>query len=395
MRIGVSAVTINRGGSGTGQYLLNLLGALVAEARDCEFIVFALDRDRELFDSFGPPVRVVSVGEDFRPGSRHLAWHQFVLPRLARDLALDVLHVPALNRFPWAKPCPLVGTVDNSDRFPDNPAAGWSRAWFRRTLLPALARRQDELVAVNAAAAAELIDVLGVPSCQVTVIPNGVDHARFHPGDRETAATWLAREHGLRPPFFLSVARLEHPENNLLRLIEAFNRFKAETPSPWQLVLAGPDGRGAAAVRERIRRSPYAPDIRCPGHVAPERLTTWYHAAGAFVSTAFGAGFGLAPLEAMASGCPVLVAEGSGAAELCGRAALTADASDVEAIEFQLAALAGNAPLRTHLAFAGVQRAGRFAWRKTAAATLEVYVRASRRVRVPVLTHPVLSAPVS
>jgi glycosyltransferase involved in cell wall biosynthesis len=51
----------------------------------------------------------------------------------------------------------------------------------------------------------------------------------------------VALRYGLKQPFFLYIARLEHPGKNHVRLIEAFGRFKAETNSDWQLVLGGSD----------------------------------------------------------------------------------------------------------------------------------------------------------
>jgi len=108
------------------------------------------------------------------------------------------------------------------------------------------------------------------------VIPNGLDHTRFTTGDRAEASAAVARRFGVRPPFFLYVARLEHPAKNHARLIAAFNRFKTKWPSPWQLVLCGSDWHGAEIIHESVRRSPYAADIRRAGFVADADLPLWY-----------------------------------------------------------------------------------------------------------------------
>ena len=84
-----------------------------------------------------------------------------------------------------------------------------------------------------------------------------VDHGRFRPGSKARALDAVCTPRGLTGPFFLYVARLEHPAKNHCRLIEAFDRFKSATRSTWRLVLAGGDWHGAAEIRGRLRASPF------------------------------------------------------------------------------------------------------------------------------------------
>src|SRR5690606_26012747 len=139
---------------------------------------------------------------------------------------------------------------------------------------------------------------------------------------------------------FLYVARLEHPGKNHARLIAAFNRFKTEWPSPWQLVLCGSDWHGAGVIHDLVARSPFAPDIRCPGFVAPDDLPAWYRAATVMIYPSLFEGFGLPPLEAMACGCPVLASAGGAVGEVCGDAAARANPEDVGDLTRQMGRLA-------------------------------------------------------
>jgi glycosyltransferase involved in cell wall biosynthesis len=215
------------------------------------------------------------------------------------------------------------------------------------------------------------------------VIHNGVDHQRFTPADRESAATLIARRYGVPPPFFLCVAPLEYPAKNHIRLISAFNVFKTITPSPWRLVLVGADGYGAEVLHQAVRCSPYAQDIHCPGFAPADELPNWYRAASVFVYPTLFEGFGLPPLEAMACGCPVLASAAGGVAEVCTDAAIYADAKDVVALQRELTRLAFDPELRRRLREAGLRRAQAFEWSKTAAATVEVYARAARQLACP------------
>ena len=187
------------------------------------------------------------------------------------------------------------------------------------------------------------------------------------------------------------MARLEHPAKNHARLIAAFNRFKTQSPSPWQLVLSGSDWHGAEVIHDLVRRSPFAQDIRTLGFVPPEELPLWYRAASVFVYPSLFEGFGLPPLEAMACGCPVLASSDGAVGEVCGDAAIRTDPLDVDDLTAKLALLAGDLALRERLHTAGLARARQFDWRHTASATLEIYARAARRVKAPFLAPPLAS----
>jgi glycosyltransferase involved in cell wall biosynthesis len=388
MKIGLSTSVIQRGRSGVGQYVLALVRALLADARRHEFVLFVLEDDLPLFEFARSAMQIVPVNEGFRPAVRNIAWHQRVLPRLARKHRLDVLHVPSYRRMLWPRPCALVATIHDLAPFRLPGKYDRLRMIYGRVVARQLARRQDEIVAVSHTTAADIRRYFGIPAERLSVIHNGLDHARFTPDGREEATSLIAQRYGLRPPFFLYVARLEHPAKNHVRLIAAFDRFKTATPSPWQLVLCGGDWHGAAAIHQRVYRSPFAADIRCTGFVPDAELPAWYRAAGAFVYPSLFEGFGLPPLEAMACGCPVLASAETAVDEVCGDAALRADPQSVPDLAHALVRIATEDALREKFRRQGLLRAQAFDWRKTAGATLEVYARAAERVKAPLLAPP-------
>lgn len=379
MKIGLSTSVIQGGRSGVGQYVLSLVRALLQSPMKHELTLFVLKNDLPLFAFAEGGVRLVTVDEVYRPAVKNIAWHQFVLPGLVRRLRLDVLHIPSYRRLLWPQPCATVATIHDLAPFRLPEKYDWKRMLYGRVVVRRLARRQDEVIAVSHATAADLRAFFQLPSDQITVIHNGLDHARFHPGDAAEARALVASRHGLQKPFFLYVARLEHPGKNHTRLIEAFNWFKLATGSPWQLVFAGADWHGAAEIHAAIRRSPYAHDIVSLGFVPDADLPLWYRAAGVFVYPSLFEGFGMPPLEAMACGCPVLAAAEGALAEIGGDAVESLDPRSVPSIERQLERLAGDPALRARLRETGLVHAARFDWRRTAAATLEVYARVAAR----------------
>lgn len=381
MRIGLSTSVMQRGKSGVGQYVLALVRALADGPPQHEFTLFVLEEDVPLLAFVRDRMRIVTVPELHRPAAKNVLWHQTKLPGLARRLGLDVLHIPSYRRMLWPRPCALVATIHDLAPFRLPKKYDRLRTFYGRTVARHLARRQDHIIAVSRDTASDITRFFRVRDSAITVIPNGVDHARFRPAERSEAEAQLLQRHNVYPPFFLYVSRLEHPAKNHTRLIDAFNRFKQQWPSPWQLVLCGSDWHGAEVIHEQARRSPYAADIRLPGFVADADLPAWYRAATVTVYPSLFEGFGLPPLEAMACGCPVLASATGAVGEVCAGVAAPLNPTDVDDLTRQLVRVAFDESLRNRLKAAGLAHARNFDWRNTAAATLQVYENAARRTR--------------
>ncbi len=365
MRIGISTSVIQRGRTGIAQYLFALTRALLAHAERHQFVLFVLEEDLELFQFARCAMTIIPVPEQYRDPVRDILWHQTVLPRLAREQRLDVLHVPSYRRMVWRRPCARVATIHDVAPFRVTGKYDWKRMLYGRVIARRLARRQERIIAVSRCTAQDIARYFGVPPGRVTVIHNGVDRERFHPGSRVAAREFARERYGLERPFFLYVARLEHPGKNHVRLISAFNQFRRTTAEPWQLVLAGGDWHGADVIHAAVRSSPFASEIRTLGFVKDEDLPGLYRAAEAFVYPSLYEGFGMPPTEAMACGCPVISSARGALAEVVGEAAAIVEPESVESIAEQLLAVAGR------------EQAGRFTWENAAARTLEVYGQAA------------------
>jgi glycosyltransferase involved in cell wall biosynthesis len=378
MRIGISTSVIQRGRTGIAQYVFALLRAFLPYASENQFVLFVLEDDLPLFDFVKKKMQIVPVPERFRPPMKNILWHQTHLPRLVRAMQLDVLHAPSYRRLLWSKPCPLVATIHDLAPFRVPNKYDWARMFYGRVVARRLAQRQDGIIAISENTARDIAEFFAAPRRKITVIHNGVEHDRFFPGGREQAKAEIARRKNLRAPFFLYVARLEHPAKNHVRLISAFNSFKSSMRSDWQLVFGGSDWSGTEAIHAAIRQSPFATDIRPLGFVPDDDLPDLYRAADVFIYPSLYEGFGMPPIEAMACGCPVICSTRGSLGEVIGNAAAIVNPEDVGSIAKQLAALANDAALRERLRSAGLERAKNFDWNRAAAETLAVYARVGR-----------------
>jgi glycosyltransferase involved in cell wall biosynthesis len=259
--------------------------------------------------------------------------------------------------------------------------------FYGRVVVRWLARRQDRIIAVSENTARDIVRYFGLPLRRIEVVHNGIEHERFFPGSPQRARTWMAQRHAVANPFFLYIARLEHPGKNHVRLIEAFNQFKDSTRSHWQLVFGGSDWHGAPAIHAAIRASRYQNDIRALGFVPDADLPEMYRAAGVMVYPSLYEGFGMPPLEAMACGCPVLSSTRGSLGEVIGDAAAVVNPDDIQDMAHQLQRLATNPSVRDHFQAAGLTRARGFDWTRTAAQTLGVYEHAAQNYAAISLTH--------
>lgn len=378
MKIGLSTSVIQRGKTGIAQHVFALLRALDALDHAHSFTLFVLEEDRPLFQGLGDRFEIAPVHERFRPALRNIAWHQTVLPRLARERRLDLLHVPSYRRLIWSAPCPRVATIHDLAPFHLSGKYDLARMFYGRVVVRQLARRQDAIIAVSDCTARDLERFFGIPRRDVRVIHNGLDHDRFKPEAPSDARRVCAEKFGLQKPFVLYVARLEHPGKNHVRLIEAFEKFKQQSGADWQLVFGGSDWHGAEVIHQRIAGSPQRESIRTLGFVRDEDLPSLYSAASAFCYPSLFEGFGMPPLEAMACGCPAITSARGSLGEVVGDAAEIVNPEDPNSIAEALWKLCRDPEHAWGMIARGMARAREFSWSRAARDTLDVYEKAAR-----------------
>jgi glycosyltransferase involved in cell wall biosynthesis len=379
MKIALSTSVIQRGKTGVAQYVFALVQELLAYADEHEFHLLVLEEDLPLFEFASTRMKLVVVPEKWRGAVKNIFWHQFVLPQWLKQEGIDVLHVPSYRRMLFRAPCALVSTIHDLAPFHVRGKYDLARMLYGRVVVKHLARRQDAIVTVSTHTAEDVERFFAIPVSDQQVVLNGLDHTRFNLGDKALAKERAVTQWQLERPYFLYVSRLEHPAKNHVRLIEAFNRFKAVTGSDWQLALGGSDWHGAEVIHATAAASPFAKDIRFLGFVSDAALPDLYRAAEAFVYPSLFEGFGLPPVEAMACGCPVISSAAGSLGEVVGGAALIIQPDSIDSIAHALGRLAVDSIERDRLMLLGLKNARRFEWKRNAAQVLSLYQKAVQR----------------
>ncbi len=308
------------------------------------------------------------------PGPRRgIGWtDRFVLPALLKRHGTDLYHSTA-----YALPSggmdgvALVLTVHDlvADVHPEALSLR-HRLAFRRTFRSA--RLAQRVVTVSEATRRDLLARYRLEDRRVIAIPNGVA------GTFVSVAPAVTAPSGFPRPFLLYVGGLD-PLKNVPFLLEVLRHVHRTAPE-MHLVVAGEEGARRAELTRLAAVSGLSQRVHAVGFVEDARLAAAYREAATFVFPSRYEGFGLPPLEAMASGCPVVSSPAGALAEVLQDAALLCDPDDALAWARAVLALVVDADARKAVVATGLERAAGFTWPATAKKTLAVYESALREV---------------
>lgn len=154
----------------------------------------------------------------------------------------------------------------------------------------------------------------------------------------------------------------------LLRVMLALHRSKKISS---RLILTGSPVYFSSELRSLIAEGKALGIIEEKGYVPDSLLYRLYRNANALVYPSKFEGFGLPPLEAMHSGCPVITTKHTSLPEVCGEAALYVEPEDESNFAAALIALERDRRLREELREKGARQASGFSWKKSA----EIFLR--------------------
>jgi glycosyltransferase involved in cell wall biosynthesis len=243
-------------------------------------------------------------------------------------------------------------------------------------------QRARRVIAVSESTKHDLVQNYGLSPGKVDVVHNGVGSG-FRPLPAAQVAAFRAKQ-GLPESFILFVGTLE-PRKNVIRLIEAYACLP-ETKPP--LLLVGGKGWLYDDLFARREALGLTNQVHFVGYVPAEDLPLWYNAAELFVYPSLYEGFGLPPLEAMASGTPVISSASSSLPEVVGTAGLLVDPTDVEALATTMQRVLSDKDLQAEMRNAGLEQARVFSWRRTALQTAGSFRRALQQPSAMVEPDP-------
>ncbi|MFZ0665138.1 MAG: glycosyltransferase family 1 protein [Acidimicrobiales bacterium] len=350
--IKVDGSVLGWGSGGISRYLENVLRHLVEEP-DIKIELFA-NSHRRVIDL--PQITEHDIRVKGGP-----VWRASVLSYELWRRPPDVYWLPTASPPPFMSR-PYVVTVHDIAPilFPGSKRALGTFAFgtaYRRAVT-----RADHVLAVSESTADDIMRYWAIPEERITVTPLGVSE-RFTPGDHEESRTVVEKRWGLKGPFALVVGTLEERKGLDLAI------DIAAADHDLKLVFVGRNGFGSETIVERGRRL----GAVFLGEIEDTELVDLYRSADILLAPSIYEGFGLTPLEAMACGCPVVIAGGSGSLHQIyeGAAKIVSKRSP----DTWIPAMRQVAGERGKWVEAGSQLARRYTWAKTAFVTAQVLRR--------------------
>jgi D-inositol-3-phosphate glycosyltransferase len=242
----------------------------------------------------------------------------------------------------------------------------------------------DAITASCLAERAQLVRLYGAPPERVEIVPPGVVHAFFSPGDRGGARHPLGLgDH----PVLLFVGRIQ-PLKGVDVAVRTLAELSSTRPDAVLLAVGGPSGSDGESELARARA--LADDLGVADRVRwvepqPHHLlSTYYRAADVVVVPSRSESFGLVALEAAACGTPVVAAAVGGLRTLVehGRTGFLVEGRDAGVFAAYVEEILGNRNLAESLGAAAAERARGYTWSTTAARLRRLYADITVRALV-------------
>jgi glycosyltransferase involved in cell wall biosynthesis len=356
---------------GIGTYVRNLVRHLARMDRDNAYVLICRPQDVEFARALGP--NFTAVADRSRSYSVR---EQFSVPWALRRTPVDVFHAPHYVFSPFT-PCPTIVTIHDCIHLRLPQYLPNRRAHlYARTFLQLAARRAKRVLTVSHASKDDILHYLRIPASKIDVIPNALDE-QFETAPSEETIARVRERFLLNAPFVLYAGNIK-PHKNVDRLIEAFALLRRREFDGVKLLIIGDQISQYPNLRRLVHRHQLHQHVRFLGFVPDQTLAVLYRLASVFVFPSLYEGFGLPPLEAMASGTAVISSNVSSLPEVVGDAGLLVDPMNPQAIADAMARVLSDPELRSELIRRGHERVKAFSWERSVARIRGIYAEVAR-----------------
>lgn len=378
MKIAIDLLAQVPGRTGATALWRKMLALWPAIDQEIEYHVFVTDAHREHYQSANdekwPNLHFVTARYSADSVASRIYYQEMVVPRYCDQRQIDV-HltanpVPVFRRMRakeiwmiWSLQYYLVPAQANLLK-----SAYWQMGGFIK------AKRASLIVANSEECSRVLQRVARVPQAKIAVVYEALDHDIFYPAPPQRDLGGF----GVRAPYILNVSD-NRPYKRQLDLIQAFaSLVRNNVIAQHSLVIIGADYSGYRdMLRQAAESLGVGSKVMFISHLPIDLLPDFYRAADLFVYPSVLETFGIPPLEAMACGVPVIVANQSAVIEVSGGGACVVDLRKPGDLEGAMERVLRDPTQRSKYVEMGFEWAKRYHWGEHANQLVRLFYRAA------------------
>lgn len=351
MKIGIDVRKLHDFGIGT--HISNVVLDAVRRDESNSYFLFC----------FGPDCRDDSARVKWIPesSSKYSVVEHLSLSRQARKFGIDLYHSPHYT-LPMMLRCPSIVTIHDLIHFKFREYFPAWKVKAAEIVIRNAVERADVVITVSETSKRDILEFLPQAKGKIEVIYNRLQSEWF-----EAAPEIDISAMGIPGEYLLYVGNFKK-HKGLETLIDAYSAIIQAPP----LLLVGKAWEIDSDLNDRILAQP---KIRLLGYAERELLHKLYARALLFVMPSLYEGFGYPPLEAMASGAPVLSSDAPALREVLGEGVEFYERGSADSLKAKLEMLLQSSSRRRELVQAGGNRARFFASEESPRRLLEIYRR--------------------
>lgn len=300
------------------------------------------------------------------PQARHpllwYIWYEWALPYVLKKHKIDLfLSTDGLGSLRSKIPsCTIIHDLA-FEHFPDQ--VSYLTRKYYQYFIPRYLKQSSMLGTVSQASRNDMIEKYGIDKDRIDIVESACSDM-FRP---QPAATRQAvkTKYTNGNDFFIFVGAI-NPRKNVIRIVEAYDKFRQKYPADIKLLLIGRKAWMTKDFEDAVQRHAFKNDIIHLQDVANDELVRLLGSAIASLYPSLLEGFGLPILEAQKSHTPVITSNCFSMPEVAGDAALLVDPFDTDDLFQKMGMVYEDENLRNSLIEKGAENWKRYSWERTA-----------------------------
>lgn len=363
MKIAIDVRDAAKEKTGKGWYVFNILEQLFTIDKKNHYILYSNSKTNPFQESKNIEFRSMEA----KPSK----WHFLVIKDIQKE-KVDLFFAPSSYIIPAFCPTSIkmVMTVHDlvSHMFPANHNK--KAVIIERLTLKRAIKRADKIFVVSENTKKDLLKRFTYPESRITTT-YCAPAEYFNTKTSEEDLQKFKEKMKYPDNFVLAVGTLE-PRKNFATLIRSFSTIKKKHPD-FKLVIVGKQGWKFKQIEETIKQYKLEEEVIFPGYLKDNDLKNTYKLAKVFVFPSLYEGFGIPPLEAMASGCPVVSSNVASLPEVIGDAGLLVDPTNPYKLAEAVSSLIENEQVRQKMIERGHGQVQKFHWKNSAEIALQAF----------------------